>query len=97
MATQGDLAALRCAASQVPRGAVVDGPYGDATQWLPALTGLAVTRPHQHVSLFDETGAALSRLPAPSFRFAGERLRYGEPLPAAPGTPLCGGSLIRLQ
>jgi hypothetical protein len=32
-------------------------------------------------SLFDETDAALARLPSPSFRFTGERLRYGEPLP----------------
>ena len=28
-----------------------------------ALTGLAVTRPHQHVALFDETDAELARLP----------------------------------
>jgi hypothetical protein len=78
---------------------VIDGAYGDATQWIPALTGRQITRPHEHVSLFDETKAALARLPKPAFRFVGERLRYGEPAPPAPaqGEPLCGGAVRRLQ
>jgi hypothetical protein len=97
MATSGDVAAIACVARSAPAGAVIDGAYGDATQWIPALAGRAVTRPHEHVSLFDETDAALARLPKPAFRFTGERLRYGEPLPPATGTPECAGRLIRLQ
>jgi hypothetical protein len=76
---------------------VIDGAYGDATQWIPALAGRAITRPHQHVSLFDETDAALARLPKPAFRFLGERVRYGAPIPQEPGVPLCSGALLRLQ
>ena len=97
MATGHDLDAIACLDRSTPGDAVIDGAYGDATQWIPALTGRAVTRPHQHVSLFDETDAALARLPAPSFRFDGERVRYGEKLPPARGAALCGGALVRLQ
>lgn len=99
MATQADLEALACVERVVPKGAVIDGAYGDATQWIPALTGRAVTRPHQHVSLFDETDAALARLPKASFRFTGERLRYGAPLVPLPGSSLklCGGALRKLS
>ncbi len=97
IATGSDVEAIACAAAAVPPGAVIDGAYGDATQWIPALAGRAVTRPHEHVSLFDETDAALARLPAASFRFTGERLRYGEPLSRAEGKPLCGGRLLLLQ
>jgi hypothetical protein len=97
MATRADLAAIRCVARETPASAVIDGAYGDATQWIPALTRRAVTRPHRHVSLFDETDAALARLPAPSFRFLGERLRYGEPGSRSGGQPLCSGKLLRLQ
>jgi hypothetical protein len=97
IATKADLEAIHCLARETPSGAVIDGAYGDATQWIPALTGRAVTRPHQHVSLFDETDAALARLPAASYRFAGERLRYGDPAPRTGGAPACGGALLRLQ
>jgi hypothetical protein len=97
IATEADVAAIRCVERETPPGAVIDGSYGDATQWIPALAGRAVTRPHQHVSLFEETDLALARLPRPSFRFVGERLRYGEPAARAEGTPLCGGKLLRLQ
>lgn len=97
MATRADLHAIRCVERETPRREVIDGAYGDATQWIPALAGRPVTRPHRHVSLFDETDAALARLPPPAFRFTGERLRYGEPVPPADGTPLCGGTLLRLQ
>jgi hypothetical protein len=97
MATRADLTAIRCVQRGTPQGAVIDGAYGDATQWIPALAGRPVTRPHQHVSLLDETDAALARLPRPAFRFTGERLRYGEPAPRAEGTPWCGGTLLRLQ
>jgi hypothetical protein len=99
IATAGDLEAISCVARTVPKGAVVDGAYGDATQWLPALTGLAITRPHQHVSLFDETDAALARLPQATFRFKGERLRYPPPLtpPTAPSASLCNGTLLELS
>jgi len=96
MATAQDVAAIRCLDAQAPAGAVIDGAYGDATQWIPALIGRPITRPHEHVSLFDETKAALARLPRPAFRFIGERLRYGEPAPPAQGAPLCGGAVLRL-
>jgi hypothetical protein len=99
IATAADLEAIECVEREVPVNAVIDGAYGDATQWIPALTGRAITRPHQHVSLFDETDAALARLPAASFRFTGERLRYGAPLPALPPSSLklCGGALRKLD
>ncbi|HTO98912.1 MAG TPA: hypothetical protein VMK66_17800 [Myxococcales bacterium] len=97
IATSGDLAAIACVARVAQPGTVIDGAYGDASQWIPALAGRAVTRPHQHVSLFDETDAALARLPRPSFRFTGERLRYGDALAPAQGTPECGGKLLELQ
>jgi hypothetical protein len=95
IATSGDLRAIACAAREAPPGETIDGAYGDATQWIPALTGHPVTRPHQHVSLFDETDAVLQKLPPPRFRFVGERLRYPPPLPPPPdGAPsLCGGAL----
>jgi hypothetical protein len=97
MATADDVAAIRCVERETPPAAVIDGAYGDATQWIPALAGRAITRPHEHVSLFDETDAALARLPKPSFRFLGQRLRYGEAAPAATGEALCSGKLLRLQ
>ena len=97
MATGRDVAAIRCVERATPQGAVIDGAYGDATQWIPALAGRHVTRPHEHVSLFDETDAALARLPPAAWRFTGERLRYGSPLPTAQGVPLCSGALLRLQ
>jgi len=94
MATQADLAAIDCLRSTAPPDAVIDGAYGDATQWIPALTGLRVTRPHQHVSLFDETDAALAKLPRATFRFVGERLRYPPAIGPPPQTaPLCEGAL----
>jgi hypothetical protein len=98
IATRADLAAIACAARTVPKDAVIDGAYGDATQWIPALTGIAVTRPHQHVALFDETDAALAALPPPRWRFVGERQRYPPPIgPPPPVTPVCGGALYPLE
>jgi hypothetical protein len=97
IATTNDALAIRCVERETPPDAVIDGAYGDATQWIPALAGRAVTRPHQHVSLFDETEAVLAQLAKPAFRFVGERVRYGDPLPPVPGVPLCGGALLRLQ
>ena len=96
--TLTDLQNIACAARTVPPGAVIDGAYGDATQWIPALTGLAVTRPHQHCTLFDETDAALAALPPASFRFVGQQLRYPPAIGAPPNTqPLCGGALYPLR
>lgn len=98
IATASDLQAIACVARTVPPGAVIDGAYGDATQWIPALTGRAVTHPHIHVSLFDEAGASLERLPSASFRFVGDRLRYPSPrspLPEGAAT-LCNGHLAAL-
>jgi len=97
IATRADVANLSCVARTTPVDAVIDGAYGDATQWIPAFTGRAITRPHEHVSLFDEVDAASATLPRPTFHFTGQRLRYGAPQPpTTPGTPLCGGSLLRL-
>jgi hypothetical protein len=95
IATPADVAAMDCVAREVPAGAVVDGAYGDATQWIPALAGRAITRPHQHVSLFDETDAALLLLPPARFRFVGERLRYPPALVPPPprAAKVCGGAL----
>ena len=94
IATFADLENIACAARTVPPGAVIDGAYGDATQWIPALTGLAVTRPHQHCTLFDETDAALAALPPARWRFVGQQLRYPPPIEAPPATTaVCGGAL----
>ncbi|MCA1825325.1 MAG: hypothetical protein LC689_00110 [Myxococcales bacterium] len=90
IATFGDLRAIACVERSTPKNAVIDGAYGDATQWIPALADRAVTRPHLHVSLFDEMPA----LPQPSFRFVGDRLRYPPAIDPPPKTmPLCDGKL----
>jgi hypothetical protein len=97
IATKADVAAIACVARTVPQDAVIDGAYGDATQWIPALTGLAVTRPHQHCALFDETDAALAKLPPAQWRFVGKQLRYPPPIgPPPPSSPVCGGALYPL-
>ena len=83
LVTRNDAAVLQCLAQHVPRDAVIDGAYGDATQWIPALTGRAITHPHEHCSLFDEVDAELARQ-RPSHRFIGERVVFGDPLPAPP-------------
>jgi hypothetical protein len=97
VATPKDLEAIACAGRTVPPGQVIDGAYGDATQWIPALAGRAITRPHGHWFLFAETSAAHAALPAANWRFVGERLRYGAPIDPPRGTPLCGGALYKLQ
>lgn len=98
VATAADLEAIACLARSLPQEAVIDGAYGDATQWIPALAGNPITRPHQHVSLFDETEAALARLEAPSARFVGDVLRYPPAIGPPPKVPpLCGGHLFPLR
>ncbi|HEY3448148.1 MAG TPA: hypothetical protein VGK67_17455 [Myxococcales bacterium] len=99
MVTRNDLAAIACVAKTVPKGAVIEGAYGDATQWIPALTGLAVTAAHPHITLDDEIKAQPQL--RPTYRFVGERLRYGAPLegrtPAGPALCTFGkAALIRL-
>jgi hypothetical protein len=98
IATGDDLRAIACVARTVPAGAIIDGAYGDATQWIPALTGHPVTHPHVHVSFFDEAALGLAQMPPPSFRFVGERLRYPSPRAPLPSgaEPLCDGHLARL-
>jgi hypothetical protein len=98
IATEADVQAIACVTRTVPQAAVIDGAYGDATQWIPALTGHPVTHPHVHVSLFDEADASLAKLPPATFRFAGDRLRYPSPrLPLPQGaTALCDGHLAPL-
>jgi hypothetical protein len=101
IATDNDLKVAACFDRSAPADAVVDGAYGDATQWLPALTGRLITHPHIHCSLFDEVERELSKHSA-THRFVGERLRYGDPLttPLPTGRPLCqagGAALYRLD
>ncbi len=97
MATSADLQAIACLDAKATPDAVIDGAYGDATQWIPALTGRRITRPHIHVALFDEVAAPAEA----THRFQGERLRYGEPLAArARGEPICrfgGATLLKLR
>ena len=93
MASFEDLSAIECVAKTVPPGAVIDGAYGDATQWIPALTGHAVTRPHLHVSLFDE----MPKQSAASWRFIGDVMRYGDPVQRPAGPAQCDGHLYKLQ
>lgn len=94
-----DLSAIACAAEIAPKKDVIDGAYGDGTSWIPALIGRAVTRPHVHVSLFDETDAALAAQPAPKWRFVGERLRYPPAIPPPPRDwpSSCDGALYKIQ
>ncbi|MFN8548531.1 MAG: hypothetical protein U0527_11380 [Candidatus Eisenbacteria bacterium] len=83
IATRADLRMLERIEQQVPAGATIDGAYGDATQWVPAIAGRAVTRPHTHISLEDEVRAALEGKQA-TYWLVGERLRYppaGDPPP----------------
>lgn len=97
IATEDDLRAIACFDRIAPRNAVLDGAYGDATQWVPALTGHMVTHPHIHCSLFDEVESEIAKHP-PSYRFVGERVRYGDALatPVPDGPPVCvvGGSRV---
>lgn len=95
MATREDLRVIECLAAKVPEGAVVQGAYGDATQWVPALTGIAVTAAHPHITLDDEIKA--ERQPAAAYQFVGERLRYGAPLAQRPpGEALCASGKAAL-
>lgn len=98
MATRNDLAAIACLERAVPANAVIQGAYGDATQWIPALTGHPVTDPHVHISVRDEYESLRRDRPlVPEYRFRGEFLRYGDSLPApAGGTELCRSGGARL-
>ncbi|MGC4117054.1 MAG: hypothetical protein QM765_21335 [Myxococcales bacterium] len=99
MATANDLAAIECVRTRVPPSDVVEGAYGDASQWIPALAGIAVTAAHPHITLNDEIRTQPAR--RSTYRFVGERLRYGTPLdrPSPTGPPLCAfgkAALFRL-
>jgi hypothetical protein len=91
MATFGDLDAIACVEKSVPAGEVIDGAYGDATQWIPALTGRTVVNAQAHISLNDEFQAYALLRPQPGWLFVGERLRYGEPADTRPpaSEPVC--------
>lgn len=97
MLTHHDAALLRCLSERVPTDAVIEGAYGDATQWVPALTGRAVTHPHQHCSLFDEVEAELAHK-QPTHRLVGERVSFGAPLSTPPpaSKPVCQSGGARL-
>ena len=98
IATAEDLQVIACFEHRAPRDAIVDGAYGDATQWLPALTGHQVTHPHIHCSLFDEVEGKLEKQ-APTYRFTGARLRYGDALATPPPKtkPVCEVGSSRIQ
>ena len=101
MATPADVRLLECVARRTAGDAVIAGAYGDATQWVPALTGRRVTLPHRHVSVLDETAPGLATL-VPTHRLRGERTRYApafpgpEPPPEPAGAPLCQEGTARL-
>ncbi len=101
MATPADVRLLECVARRTAGDAVIAGAYGDATQWVPALSGRRVTLPHRHVSVLDETAPGLSAL-VPTHRLRGERTRYAPafPGPEPPlepaGAPLCQEGTARL-
>lgn len=76
MATHTDVEVMRCLAVQVPADAVINGLYGDATQWIPALTGRAVMRPHSQPGLRDEIGQWQATL-VPTYYFVGAFVAYG--------------------
>lgn len=76
MATHTDVQVMRCLEGQVPSDAVIDGLYGDATQWIPALTGRPVMNPHGQPGLRDEIGQWRSTL-VPTYHFVGEFVAYG--------------------
>ena len=76
MATHTDVQVMRCLATHVPADAVIEGLYGDATQWIPALTGRAVMRPHSQPGLRDEIGQWRSTL-VPTYHFVGEFVAIG--------------------
>jgi hypothetical protein len=101
MVTAADLGVLACAAARTPGDAVIAGAYGDATQWVPALSGRRVTLPHRHVSVLDETRPALDAL-RPTHRLAGERRLYPpafpgpDPGPEPTTAPLCQEGAARV-
>jgi hypothetical protein len=101
MATRADVRLLECVARRTAGDAVIAGAYGDATQWVPALTGRRVTLPHRHVSVLDETAPGLAAL-RPTHRLRGERTRYApafpgpEPPPEPAGAPVCQEGAARL-
>lgn len=86
---------IACVERETPPDAVIETLYADAGQWIPALAGRAITRPHVHVSLFDEADAALARLPRPTWRFVGGPA--DEPASRRDlGPARCGGTLHQL-
>jgi hypothetical protein len=101
MATWADVRLLECVTRRTAGDAVVAGAYGDATQWVPAITGRRVTLPHRHVSVLDETAPGLSAL-RPTHRLRGERTRYAPafpgptPSPEPADAPLCQEGTARL-
>jgi hypothetical protein len=73
LATHADLQAMQSIEATVPKDAVIDAAYASAGQWIPALTGRAITHAHQHVSLFDEIDA--HPLPKATWSFENGKLR----------------------
>ncbi len=87
LATFADLRAIDCLARQTPQDAVIESLDGDASAWIPALTGRRITTPHKHCSLFDELDQALAPL-HPAYRFRGEGSR-GSDLVFPPAPIVC--------
>jgi hypothetical protein len=93
MATWADVRLLECVTRRTAGDAVIAGAYGDATQWVPAITGRRVTLPHRHVSVLDETAPGLSTL-RPTHRLRGERTRYAPAFPGPPPPPPPAGASL---
>lgn len=70
--TAGDARAFAWLARHAAPGTVVDNNYGDAGVFIPAATGLSVTRPQTNPIWFDEM-AAFQAQGRPQLRFLGAR------------------------
>jgi hypothetical protein len=74
--TPTDLQVLERIEAQTPPGCAVVANYGDAGQWLPALTSHPSTFPQVNVVFFDEVAEETT----PCAAFVGERLVYSDDL-----------------
>ena len=75
--TLADARAFAWLARQAAPAAVVDNNYGDAGVFIPAATGLAVTRPQTNPIWFDEMHAFQAQT-QPQYRFHGARRIAGD-------------------
>jgi hypothetical protein len=79
LATFADSTAILQSEDDLPRDAVVAGSYGDGTQWIPALIGRRISRPHVHCTLFEEVGPVRGSWTV-DYGFVGEQMQHDGPL-----------------